>query len=552
MAESQAITQLKEYLTCPLSGKIFKDPVIGSDNVVYESFEYMKRPNLSNGSDPVTIVPIQSMVDEFLKLYPQFKAQQYSEEFVPSDGIIELKSILAFKPLLFQKMINGGTAFSFANISYLELSNLGKKCSTYMLVHILRNTEDIYVDITGNGFTGTVLTYFCSNHYGTEEIVKVLVDKKFDLCSTKSDGPYSLPPIYYLMSGHTPNLKYVLDNVDPSDLIKFNGDSCPLLYGCGRLEIGEVVDMIERIHPEYINMLKDQLIPTLMGRRGFDQVIDYVNDMCSIFVEPVPEPELKKNDTTSDEGVEKDPTDDNSNVSEKNTVERYIAEISKFLSLSDDAKTYPYEEPDDSDDDDYYIREYNIRKVQSLSAFFAQQQTQLEWEQEVNASKWDQEGDAYKKSHKELLQEMQQLLEAQCMTLTNQLKNLSPSDQSHEIVSEMLEVIGVQLMSTQTMLAELSKEQQKPQTEITQLEPVVALSQTTQQMEPQEKAAVYDINHLDDLGDLDDIDDMMDKSHERVVARIRERVVARIRTMKDEELFEPSHDYSNTEWPHGF
>ncbi|CAH6421106.1 Hypothetical protein KVN_LOCUS138 [uncultured virus] len=76
------IDKLIPLITCPLSKKIFYQPVIASDQIVYEKSELINHIQQYGLISPINskqikeeffdIIPLRNFIDEFLKLHKQF------------------------------------------------------------------------------------------------------------------------------------------------------------------------------------------------------------------------------------------------------------------------------------------------------------------------------------------------------------------------------------------------------------------------------------------------------------------------------------------------
>jgi len=84
------LTEIIDDLKCPLTGLIFKNPVIASDNIVYEAnelakFIIKKKNNISPKTGHkitkiIKIIALKNTINDLVATYPYLEKYRYTEE----------------------------------------------------------------------------------------------------------------------------------------------------------------------------------------------------------------------------------------------------------------------------------------------------------------------------------------------------------------------------------------------------------------------------------------------------------------------------------------
>jgi ankyrin repeat protein len=194
-----------EYLSCPITQEIFKDPVVADDQIVYERDaieDWFWKNNISPTTrerisrNLASCIFMQRIVGRAIEMYPELKDQQYNVS--DSDRIATLIN---------QGRVNEIKKYKRFNIIELRKNNsiniLLEKRDTETMKYIIDHADDLHGILNGRKLIHIV----CS--YGIPDIIKQIIDKSVDLeCPDESDWR----PIHYICRYSTPEMiKYIID-----------------------------------------------------------------------------------------------------------------------------------------------------------------------------------------------------------------------------------------------------------------------------------------------------------------------------------------------------
>ena len=196
---------VKNFLTCPLTGKLFNTPVIDQKGTIYEQQAFITKFYHEEEVSYIVVVCLKAFISSFLDNYPEFKKCQYVlKEEEKKNHLLHTKKV--------QSIINGGklsdlkhyTSFSLNHISSETIKNLLKCQDITIKKYFIDNVIDL-TSLIGNG-NWHFINYVCSNinSSGNEPILKYLLEKgQYMKLYCKDDGMYPLHQIlhyshYYL------------------------------------------------------------------------------------------------------------------------------------------------------------------------------------------------------------------------------------------------------------------------------------------------------------------------------------------------------------------
>ncbi len=152
-SEILTIEDLVKKLKCPLSGKIFKNPVLASDGKLYEEdellFHFYNGNKLGLSPEYTRVTPISSLVTYLIRKYPDLAKGVYA----PEKGKFAGNFLFNIKKI--QTEVDKGNYDIILNFDKIYITKLGSntvfkiisKCSMETLKHFSQNCEDINVPI---------------------------------------------------------------------------------------------------------------------------------------------------------------------------------------------------------------------------------------------------------------------------------------------------------------------------------------------------------------------------------------------------------------------
>jgi hypothetical protein len=203
----EEINEIVEYITCPITHEIFKNPVRANDNITYEKhaiLEWLKNKNTSPCTraeifDLTDNVDMKELIDIFLLKYPSYLKDQFNYSFFLDfkDECINHVKNKNFNELLYY------VEFDLSDSSFTN--NLFKDCKDEnVLKHVIDNTIDLECE-TNEGWKP--IHFIC--RYSTPEMIKYIIDKRVKLECETNEG---WKPIHFICRYSTPEMiKYIID-----------------------------------------------------------------------------------------------------------------------------------------------------------------------------------------------------------------------------------------------------------------------------------------------------------------------------------------------------
>jgi len=141
---------IKEFLTCPLTGKIFNNPIITIKNEIYEYQAYIDKYN-NNDDILFEVLNLKSFIHSLLETYPQIKERQYVID--ASDN--EIKSHNNKNNSLLNSHINKGKYDIILQFKEFKLQFIDQKS----VIKLFKNAQDI------------ILKYFIDNVHDLSQLL---------------------------------------------------------------------------------------------------------------------------------------------------------------------------------------------------------------------------------------------------------------------------------------------------------------------------------------------------------------------------------------------
>ena len=222
------------YLICPISGKIFYEPVLADDGEVYEFQEFLKltknkKPSpISNKilKDFSFVKNIKSFIDNIQDKYPEIKKLRYenSEDTNLSKDHILNKNII-------QKILENGEYDKLLNYSNFmlqyfninQLKNLLKYASKDVSKYVIDNCQNIDVPIYNESWT--LLNYVCNKKIGW--VIDYLIEKGANIENVcDGDGWRPIHQIIQIMNSSEYTKKFI--DIGADIITPNNNDESPL------------------------------------------------------------------------------------------------------------------------------------------------------------------------------------------------------------------------------------------------------------------------------------------------------------------------------------
>ncbi len=181
-----SLETLIPYLTCPLTKRIFRYPVIADDNCVYEAYElykYLKSHdnrsptyNTKKIKDYIHVLPLRSFVDLLAENNEFLESNRYSEKTLPKIHTMCLDEISTIFAKKSYKDILKYTEFDLKIISkqlfkLIELTSSDKTVIPY-IIHIISNSTNVNAEVYYDKWT--IFNYICV--FGSSELINVMID----------------------------------------------------------------------------------------------------------------------------------------------------------------------------------------------------------------------------------------------------------------------------------------------------------------------------------------------------------------------------------------
>lgn len=239
----ECIKEILDDLVCPLSNKLFFNPVIAPDNEVYEASE-LEKWILQNGSispktkqpmtfDIIPIIPLKSFIDDLVEKKPELNDNRYKV-------VTHIKSYNLNKHQVVNFIKNGNydELLNFTNYSLTDLcahlESVIKSASVEVIKHIFNNSLDKNLPLSFNGYMMHKCNFFtCIVKWGTPEMLEQIIDdqSELDINESGDDGTLGSPLHYALYRKNFGNFKVLLEN--GADIFYYGKDSLtPLKYAC--------------------------------------------------------------------------------------------------------------------------------------------------------------------------------------------------------------------------------------------------------------------------------------------------------------------------------
>lgn len=256
----------KTFLTCPLTGKLFNNPIIDKKGNIYEQQAYFAK-NKDDIGVCYVVVSLKSFITTFLDTYPEFGKRQYviKEEDKKNHLLYAKKVQNIIDEKKFTELKNY-TSFSLNCISGDTIKRLLGCEDISVKRYFIDNVIDLSVSV-GNG-NWYFINYLCCSPHKNEETLKYLLGKgNYMKLYCKDDGWY---PLHQLLANYSIGMesiviyainKHISEGVDLF-VPESEGRSIPeIIFGKNEVLINHILSVIDHNSASFKN-----LIPKLLDK----------------------------------------------------------------------------------------------------------------------------------------------------------------------------------------------------------------------------------------------------------------------------------------------
>jgi hypothetical protein len=189
----EQLDAIMDHLICPLSNKIFLNPVI-SNNVIYEASELEKKS--SYDTSYTLVITLKSFIDDLIKEIPELQQFRYVEtEERRSYAVNKNKILNLIENRKYDELLNYNS-FSLADIGK-NIENLLKGASEQVVTHLIDNALDPNAGFiiktrydTGSDITSWKLIH-CVARWGKVTTLTYLINNGVDVNTVISGELYT-------------------------------------------------------------------------------------------------------------------------------------------------------------------------------------------------------------------------------------------------------------------------------------------------------------------------------------------------------------------------
>lgn len=277
------MNELIDLLKCPLTGKIFLNPIIGNDNKIYERSEYIKVSENVYLFNLTKIYPIINLINILVDKYPHLDSDRYKINNVGNLFIENVEQINNYihngsyeKLLEFKK-------YSVQIIGSQNYINILDNADKHISKYLLSNTLDINEKIQYNDVKWGIVN--CAVIRCNSDIVDMILEtKNIDIFATCTDGYTLLHQI--LQHEHNDEFRKkfidrILINANAKEQLLELRTDCNnnalsiAIKRCSKDIVKYLLDKLVNLTPEGIQIIID-IIESRICESDKEQLISYV------------------------------------------------------------------------------------------------------------------------------------------------------------------------------------------------------------------------------------------------------------------------------------
>jgi len=215
------MSEFIKLISCPITGKIFYTPVMGSDNVVYEAeaiIPLIESKTVSPISGKkldkniIVVLNLKSLIDLFLKSFENLREHQYK----CTTNVTKLYHFSKAEILtIFMERTNYINLLKYDNFKMDDIENYCfadflKYAPYNVIVHFINHCDNLHYRFPDSPGTWNVVNYIF--RCGTPEVVKFLLQTYPDL-DYENEASEGWRPIHQVASSYDgESVRLILDN----------------------------------------------------------------------------------------------------------------------------------------------------------------------------------------------------------------------------------------------------------------------------------------------------------------------------------------------------
>lgn len=266
-------------IRCPVTKKIFKIPVMASDNIVYEAEIAFKLINTEEKSpisglvleqDIKIIITLKSMISLFLEKFQEYKVMQYNSDFDISKiyhfSKAEILSVFTERDN-YDRLLKYDK-FKIDDIDYLCFTDFLRYCGNHeVIIHFLDRCNNLNYK-WGNSSWNLVNYIF---KYASPEVVKYVL-KTYKELDYENDCSNGWRPIHQIASSYDGECVRLIVDLGVNVLNKTSENISALEYIVGHHDMETIKHVIDKV-----NFLDDLSLPILLVRMEDNEKLNEFN-----------------------------------------------------------------------------------------------------------------------------------------------------------------------------------------------------------------------------------------------------------------------------------
>ena len=206
-----SVSHFLKYLKCPITGKIFFNPIVAPDGKIYEEIPYMEK----NGySKCVKVHQLSNLIDMIISKNPKLKQGQFNIKNSQYNNIFIYNKQKVLNKLMDKKyeVILDYNNFSLEIIGHEFYAKILEECDQEVSKHLIDNTIDIDFKSSNDGWS--FINYVTANN--SSKILKMLIDtNRFDVNMACPNDEWTIVHQLIHYNQHDDETrKYMLNKVD--------------------------------------------------------------------------------------------------------------------------------------------------------------------------------------------------------------------------------------------------------------------------------------------------------------------------------------------------
>lgn len=195
-AKNLNIDEFIELFKCPVTKKIFLNPVLCNDNKVYEEQSIMVSNNMTLVTNYIPLKSLKSFIEALISRFPEYKKEQYELDNSIKIAKTHHLHVSTISKIFDDKRYSELKKYTNFDLTlFVNIERFLGNVSEDVLQYVIDNAININVDLDSTGWS--LLNYMCRvSSKIMPNIIRYAVDHGADfLHICKSDGWYPLHQI---------------------------------------------------------------------------------------------------------------------------------------------------------------------------------------------------------------------------------------------------------------------------------------------------------------------------------------------------------------------